>query len=207
MSDDLRVKDAMARNVITIDSNESVYTAAEIMSDNRVGCLIVKKLGKPVGIVTESDIVKKITSKDARPRDVKISAIMSWPLVFASPDEKLTNIAKRMTTYRIRRLPVLQAGNIVGIITHTDIVKVSPELHDLLADRLAMREYGSLSRKETRVPEDKRAGMCKDCGKFSSSLVEIGDDWLCGECLREEERTGEAQKKRRAGFKEWSRMD
>ncbi len=206
MPDDLRVKDAMVRSVIMIDSDDSVYTAAETMANNRVGCLVVTGSGKPVGIVTESDIVKKITSMDVRPKDAKISSIMSWPLVFASPDEKLSDAAARMIANRIRRMPVLKEGNIVGIITHTDIVRASPELHNLLSDRIAMRDYDDLSRRETRVPPEKRAGMCVDCGNFSSTLVGLGDDWLCGSCLRSEENTGEAKKKRSAGFKEWSRM-
>ncbi len=200
-----KARDAMVRKVVVVSADTTVQVAAILMSKNRVGCLIVHKNGGPLGIVTESDMIKKTVSRNVSPDSLKVSDIMSTPIVFVTPDQDLAGVYKTMAENRIRRLPVVDKGRVVGIITHTDVVRASPEMFALLNERIRMRENDFyLTRREDRVPAGGRAGLCEDCGKESVDLGLADDDWLCEKCRDTKTKRGEPRKT--GGFRAWSRM-
>lgn len=116
------VKDLMTTNVITIDVNKTVIDAAELMDNGQVGCLVILDGEAPVGIVTERDIVRRIVAKK-RTFDVKISEIMSHPLLFIDPDASIRQAARIMTKNKIRRLPVLEDTKLVGLLVVSDFAR------------------------------------------------------------------------------------
>ena len=117
------VNEVMQKNVISIDSTSSVKDAATLMTDAKVGCVVVTKNNAPVGIITERDLVRRVISAD-KPSSVLVSVVMSSPLIIAKPDYNLYELAQIMKTKGIHRIPVEKDNQLVGIVTSTDIVRI-----------------------------------------------------------------------------------
>jgi len=117
------VENVMQKNVIAVDSSVTIRDTATIMTNARVGCVIITDGNSPIGIVTERDIVQRVTSKDL-PLSTKVSEIMTTPLITVKPDYTLWETAQIMKTNSIHKLPIEKDGNLVGIITATDLVKL-----------------------------------------------------------------------------------
>jgi len=117
----LSVNDIMTRWVATADPERSLRDAAIIMAKAHTGSLIVIRKGKPVGIVTEGDVSRAL-STGANPDKTPIKKIMSKRLITVSSDRRVEEAAKLMAERQIKKLPVLEDGSLVGIVTQTDIV-------------------------------------------------------------------------------------
>ncbi len=118
------VKDIMTKNIVSIQQNKTALEAARLMTDSSISSLIVYDDDEnPVGILTERDFLNRICSKDLQASKVKIADIMSWFRIFAEPNTPLDVAVQRMINHKIRRLPVMESGKIVGIITVTDLAK------------------------------------------------------------------------------------
>jgi len=107
-----KVKDFMAKGVLTIDKDKTIIEAAELMTQKGVGDIVVLDGEIPRGIVTERDFVRRVVAK-RKPLDTKISDIMTQPLITIGPDASLSVAARRMVNNRIRRLPVMKHHNLV----------------------------------------------------------------------------------------------
>jgi CBS domain-containing protein len=118
--------DVMTQYVFYIDSDETVAEAIKIMKSERLSSLIVngKTLDDPWGIVTRKDVVNKIIGPDRDPHAVKVSEIMSKPLITVPPDFMLTECALLMGNKGIRRVAVFDGKTIVGLLSNTDIFNV-----------------------------------------------------------------------------------
>src|SRR5918995_1373455 len=117
------VKNIMTREVITINFDRNIMDAAKLMTTNQISSLIVEKNHEAVGIISERDFVRKVCSKDLRASEILVSEIMSNISITAEPDTPLEVAVQRMINHKIRRLPVLEKGKIVGIVTVTDLAK------------------------------------------------------------------------------------
>jgi CBS domain-containing protein len=117
-----KVKDFMTKGVLTIDSQKTVYEAAELMTLKEVGDILVTEADLPMGIVTERDFARRVVAK-RRPLDTKISDVMSKPLITIGPNATLIEAARKMVDNRIRRLPVLERHKLVGIIVVSDFAR------------------------------------------------------------------------------------
>ena len=117
------VKHYMSRDVPTVDSNASAYDASVLMAEKKTGFLIVVQASKPVGIVTEHDLVMKVMAnrKDAAVEEV--SEFMSSPLVVIGPNATVEEAANIMHEHRIRRLPVVDADAIHGVFTSRSLAE------------------------------------------------------------------------------------
>ena len=115
------VKSYMDKNFYTIGEDTTVTEAAKVMAEKKSDYLIVLKEGKPAGIVTEDDFLTKILAKEANPSTVKVSSVMSKPLITIEPDDDLLKAAEVMREHNIRKLPVVRTGIIYGIITATNV--------------------------------------------------------------------------------------
>lgn len=172
------VKDIMSIP-ITINPNKSIKAAGLLMKKSRIGSLIVTKNKRPIGILTDSDIIKKVVAKDIKSSTTKVKDIMSTPLVIVSPDKTMLDATRKMKKNNIKRLPVVSGGKLVGIVTLSDIAKTSPEMLDLLEYRLRMREA------PPEIKEEFTSGMCDSCGIYFEHLKNVNGRWLCGSCLDE----------------------
>jgi CBS domain-containing protein len=116
------VKDIMSKDVVSIGVDKSVFDVAELMSSNQLGCLVITDGEEPVGIVTERDIVRRVCAKKLS-GETKVSEIMSKSLIMIDPEASLKVAARVMSSNKIRRLPVLQQGKLVGIVVASDFVR------------------------------------------------------------------------------------
>jgi CBS domain-containing protein len=117
-----KVKDLMAKGVLTIDKNKTVAEAAELMVQKGVGDIIVLDGEIPRGIATERDFVRRVIAK-RRTTDIKISDIMSSPLITIGTEASLSVAARRMVNNKIRRLPVMKHHKLVGMIAVSDFAR------------------------------------------------------------------------------------
>ena len=116
------VKDIMTKTVASINLNQTIFEAAELMSSKGISCVLVTDGEVPVGVVTERDIVGRVVAK-RKSLDLKVSVIMSSSLITIDPDASLKEAARLMSANRIRRLPVLKKNKLVGIISASDFVR------------------------------------------------------------------------------------
>ncbi len=128
----LKVEDVMVKEVITIDEKSTVKEAADIMNRFEIGCLIVTKKGKALGILTERDLLKRIVSQTRSPRTTKVQAVMSKPLIVVEPDMELEEAAKLMFKLKIKKLPVVEKGQLMGLVTLTDLARFQPQMIRIL---------------------------------------------------------------------------
>ncbi len=118
------VNQIMNKNVLTLDKSTSLQEVAQNMKKSNVGCVIVTENNDPKGIVTERDFVTKIAS-EGLPLFTEISEVISSPLITISPEETVWEASEIMKENGIHKLPVKENNQIVGIITTTDIIKIS----------------------------------------------------------------------------------
>ncbi len=118
------VNHIMSKNVLTVDKSTSLQEAALKMRKSNVGCVIVTENTKPIGIVTERDFVTKVAA-DGRPLFTDIYEVISSPLITISPEETVWEAAQMMKEKGIHKLPVKKNEKIIGIVTATDIVRIS----------------------------------------------------------------------------------
>ena len=118
------VNQIMSKNVLTVDKSTSLQEVAQKMKKSDIGCVIVTENNNPKGIVTERDFVTKIASKGL-PLFTEISEVTSLPLVTIAPDETVWEASEIMREKGIHKLPVKENNQIVGIVTTSDIIKIS----------------------------------------------------------------------------------
>ena len=119
----LLVKDVMSQHVITIDSLASAKQAGELMDKYDIGCLVVMCQGKPVGIVTERDMLSRVLLQLRNPETTIIDEIMSTPLIGSGPESSIQEAMRCLNERRIKRLVVLDNQAPVGLLSVTDIVR------------------------------------------------------------------------------------
>jgi CBS domain-containing protein len=128
----LKVEDIMIEDVVTVEEDVTVKRAVDIMNKYEIGCLIVTKRGKPIGIVTERDMLTRVLAEMRSPEKTKIVEIMSRPLIVADPQMELEEAAKLMFKMKVKKLPVVSNGKLVGLVTLTDIARFQPQVMKLL---------------------------------------------------------------------------
>lgn len=145
-----QVRDMMATPVATISPEATMEEAARIMGERRVGSLIVMKDGDPVGIVTERDLLSNVIAVGRRPEKVKVEAVMSSPLITISPTATIKEAARTMMRKK-GRLAVFDEGELVGIITASDLIQSLPETDEtvLKADQIATKRVITADEKVT----------------------------------------------------------
>ena len=177
------VKDVMSSPVFTIDEDSTVKEAARLMEEHELGCIIVNsKEGKPVGIITERDLVKRVLAKNARASKLSAKEVMTSPLITVDPDETLSDAARRMSDLKVRRLGVMYKGNLVGIISSKDILAITPELIEIIQERAKIEGRPAMEVVAEYTP---MAGYCDRCELWSDALEEVEGDFLCEECKNE----------------------
>jgi len=175
------VREIMSSPVLTVDHSQNVVEAAELMDRGDIGAVIVMEDDKPIGVLTERDVVIRVVAKGLNPRKVRVKEVMSTPLRTVDPDLRITDAAKIMSHFNIKRLGVVYKGDLVGIVTDRDILNVTPDLFEILQERTRIEPEKELMEEETS------AGHCDRCGAWSDNLKEIDGQFLCEDCRLEEE--------------------
>ena len=120
-SSSLLVNDIMSKSLISVNPTTTVFQIAKMMEQGGIGAVLVKENEHLVGIITDRDFATKIAA-NSLPFDTPVEKIMSSPLVTINYDETISAAAERMTSKKIRKLAVTDNGNIVGLVTSTDLV-------------------------------------------------------------------------------------
>ncbi|MFB5645471.1 MAG: cyclic nucleotide-binding/CBS domain-containing protein [Nitrosopumilaceae archaeon] len=116
-----QIRDIMEKNVITVEHDKTVLDAACLMNENKISFLVVLKNEEPIGVVTESDFVRKLVANDKIASKVPLSEIMSYKFRSVEPSAEIEDAIQKMLNNKIRRLLVLEKGKLVGCITQTDL--------------------------------------------------------------------------------------
>lgn len=173
----IKVMDSMTKGLIVTKSSDSIRTCAKKMLKNGVGGLVIKDDGELLGMVTEKDIVEKIVAKNLDAEKTTVKDIMTKKLVTIDPSADLYDAFIKMRDEGIRRLPVVKNGEVVGLLTQKDILKIQPALFDLIVQKFRLREESGKPISQKPYME----GECENCGNFAQ-LYFINDQWVCEEC-------------------------
>ena len=113
----------MRKSVASIGPDATALEAAEAMRDRKIGALLVLTDGKIVGIVSERDLVYRVVAPEHSPTETRVGEIMTANPQTASPGDKLEATLARMQAGRFRHMPVVEANELVGIVSQGDLVK------------------------------------------------------------------------------------
>jgi len=149
MPKSLKLEDVMTKNVITVGERATVKTVVELMNKNDIGCLVVMKRKKPVGIVTKRDVLKRVllSPKDTKRTKVndilmrKVGEIMSKPLIVGKPETELREGVRLMTERKIKTLPIVENGRLVGLVTYTNIIRSTRYLEQIVSSFLSKVDF------------------------------------------------------------------
>ena len=118
-----KARDIMQKNVFTIELEKTAQYASTILKDNDISFLVVVEDSKPVGIVSERDIVRKIVAENKEASKIQLESIMSKKFKWVEPNSSIESAVQKMLNNNIRRLVVLEDENLVGVITQTDLTE------------------------------------------------------------------------------------
>ena len=170
-----KVCDAMTKAPITVSPSASIQLCAQIMEVNNVGSLLVKEGSSLLGIFTDEDIVRKIIAKGIDPKKESVEKHMVKKLITISPEKDIFDALMLMTDEDIRQLPVMANNKMLGLLTLKDVLKIEPELFDLIVDKIKLKE-------EDQKPVNE--GLCQTCGDYSPRLLSRKEALLCKECAK-----------------------
>lgn len=172
----LFVREVMNSPVITASPQEDIRTLAERMTKARVGSVVIIEQELPVGIVTSGDIVSKVVSANFLPSQKTTGEIMSAPLRMIQSEKEIIEAAREMRSAHIKRLGVSYKKRLVGMVSMSDIISVTPELFEIISEK-------------TRIltsPDTKQlshlAGYCDQCNQWSDGLIDMDGRFVCEEC-------------------------
>ena len=130
----------MNRKVFVANPDVTVKEAAKIMTQYRIGSLIVMEDKKIVGIITELDILWKVVAGGLDPETTQIKDVMTKNVITVQANQTVEEAAELMVEKKVKKLPVLDDHKLVGIVTATDLISFQPKLIDALAKMLLFRE-------------------------------------------------------------------
>lgn len=145
----------MIKEVISIDLEASVQDAANLMAQHEIGSLVVTEKRKPVGIITERDLLSRVLATGKHAEATTVKAIMSKPLICGNPEMDADEAARFMVNNKIKKLPIVEGGHLIGIMTLTDLCTIQPDLAKVIEEetkgKIPKRFIKRLSKKYFRT--------------------------------------------------------
>lgn len=171
-----KIADIMSRNVVTTTTDTPMDKAARIMGKKHIGSLIVEEYGTPIAIVTERDLLTKVLAGKMDLRETKVEDVMSYPLVKVCPTMEIRAAAQTMIRKR-GRLAVFECGNLVGLITASDLIRSMPE-----APETSLRVDDFMTKEVVTVDEGKTVAEVAEImgNKRIGSVLVTRKKELCG---------------------------
>jgi CBS domain-containing protein len=118
-----QIKDVMTQNPTSCDPSRTVVEAAKVMASEDVGSVPVVKEGRLVGIVTDRDLVVRVVAEGRDPGSTTVGEIASSDLETVAPDDDLDSALRKMASSKVRRLPVVEGDQLVGIVAQADVAR------------------------------------------------------------------------------------
>ncbi len=128
--------EAKGHDVWSVGPRESVSAAIEAMAEKEVGALLVMEGSKTVGVISERDCLRKVFLKGRSAAETEVREVMTKRVIYAPPDHSVEQCMAMMTDKRIRHLPVLETGQLVGMISIGDLVKAIIDEQQFIIDQL-----------------------------------------------------------------------
>jgi CBS domain-containing protein len=180
MKTGIKVSDAMTQQPIFIGPDQTLTDCSIIMKENHVGAVLVKESDKIIGICTEQDIVRKAVAERKDCSKVLIREVIDTNVKTISSDKDIFEAIVKMKDFNIRHLPVVDSQNKhVGLLTLKDILKIEPQLFDILVDAIELREEKNKPIKCNKEDE----GLCQLCGEYTEELTKNEDGiMICKKC-------------------------
>ena len=172
------VRDIMNSPVFTAAPGDSIRDVAKKMKDEKVGSIVVMEKDKPAGLVTDYDIVINGVAKDVLPSKIKAKDVMQ-DLHTIESEESITEAARLLRKHGIKRLGVVYKSRLVGIISASDVIAVTPDLVDVVSEKAAIIR-GELGRSAGKV-----SGYCDECSEWSDLLQYDEGAFVCEVCRGE----------------------
>ena len=177
-----KIYDCMTTKPISVSSEATLEECAKVMSQNHVGALVIKDNHESKGLITEQDIVRNVIAKGINPLTKKVKDFMETKLITISSNEDIYNALIKMRDSNIRHLPVVDKEKMVGLLTLKDILKIEPQLFELVVEKFELRE-------ETRKPIDRiisSEAICQGCGAYAEDIQKVKGALLCEKCAAEQ---------------------
>ena len=146
MKTGISVHECMTTKPISVDRDAGLQDAAKLMADHRIGALLVKEHGTAVGIITDQDIVRHFVAKGINPLARSVRDLRAKELITISPEADIYDALVTMRDHGIRHLPVMQGRELIGLLPLKDILKVEPQLFDIVVEKYEIMEEGRKAR-------------------------------------------------------------
>jgi len=174
------VRDIMNSPVISALPNDTIRDIAKKMKEEKIGSIVIMEKDKPVGIVTDWDIVSNGLIKDVKPSQIKAKDVMQSIHTIES-EESITEAARQLRKHNIKRLGVVYKNRLVGIISSSDVIAVTPDLVDVVSEKAAIirGELGIVR------PPSNVSGYCDECSEWSDLLQHNEGTFICEVCRGE----------------------
>ena len=174
---DMKVREIMSRPIVTEDEDALVIEIVKKMAELRIGSVVITSEGKPAGIITERDLALKAVLKDKPATTVKAKEIMSSPLVTIDPEASVDEATELAVKEHLKRLPVVENGVLVGIISVRNILTRKPEYVQRFYPRMRLLASGwTLDRLERTLSDCKVYLVEKNVESFEKALKDIYDE-------------------------------
>ena len=174
------VRDIMNSPVISASLDNTIYDIAKKMKDENIGSIIIIENDKPLGIVTDWDIVSKAIVNDTKPSQIKAKDVMKELYTIESEDS-ITEAARLLRKHNIKRLGVVYKNRLVGIISSSDVIAVTPDLVEIVSEKATIiRGELGIARSASNV-----SGFCDQCGEWSDLLQYVDGTFICEVCRGE----------------------
>jgi CBS domain-containing protein len=174
-----KVCDAMTKKPVTVNPDTSIKDCASIMAKNKVGSLVVSDGTELKGIMTERHIVRKLVANNHNPLKKTILDVMDTNVTTISPDKDIYDALVLVRDLNVKQIPVVNDHNkLVGLLTIKDILKIEPQLFDLVVSKFELKE-------ESRKPiyhVHEEEGVCAMCHDYAEKLYSISGSKICFTC-------------------------
>ena len=181
----IAVGDIMTRNFAAIKPSDTLLKASKEMINKKVNSLLITNGKKLLGIITARDILWAITKKQKlNLNGINVMLIATKKMAVIKPSADISEAIYKMKQCSFRRLPVLSKGNLVGMITLKDILRIDPSLYSQLGELAAIKEEAAKLKKIESSGDYETEGLCDECDTFSI-LLKVDGRNLCIDCREE----------------------
>lgn len=183
MKTGIKVGSVMTRNFVSVIPETSLIDSIKKMAKEKIGSLLIEEKQNLRGIVTNTDVIKAISIGIRL--DSSIHKIMTKKIVFVDPKKDIYDAILVMRKNKVRWLPVVSNKKVIGMLTLKDILKIEPELFDIVVQNVQIAEEEEKKKRIKFADEYKwiREGPCDECGAYDL-LYDFQGSFLCADCRK-----------------------
>lgn len=181
----MKIGDLMTRDFTHVSPNMNLKECAKMMMKKRVGSLIIKEKNILKGILTEKDIVWAVSKKSKKDlADIEVKDLMRRKVITIKPSADIADAMQKFKKKKVRRLPVIENGKLIGIITANDILRIDPCLFQIIAETIKIREETEKLNR-SHINASRKQEICEEYGELDI-LYYNESQWLCERCYNKQ---------------------